>query len=327
MRSTHKLRFILLMLLLVLAPACSQQQSASDATTTAEAEVAQTQGGADRMGNAPAAPTATTAVEVDSRPTADQVASSAATYTDAQRKFIRTAQAEFRVNDVYKSSLAIEDVVAAQGGFVVKNHIATQALGSQTRPSGNGNLIELTEYTVRGELTVRVPSDNTQAFLRAIVGQMAFLDQRNFEAMDAQFALLRQQLEYQRNQETQQQLGQAVEQGGKLDQKADVIAARNSSKSARDEALIAQQEFEDKIAFSTINLSMYQGSKIREAELTDVEAVFQQHSPGFFARLGNSLTVGWYGIVDVAIAVMTLWPLWLLVLIAAVTYRRFRKKT
>jgi len=327
MRSTHRSCFLLL-LLLTIGSACSRQPSASDESTKAEATVAKSTPGGERMDSAAATASAPAAqVDVDSRPTTDQVASSAATYTDAQRKFIRTAQAEFRVRDVYKSSLAIEDVVAAQGGFVVANQITTQTLGSQTRPTGNGTLIELTEYTVRGDLTVRVPSDNTQAFLRAIVGQMEFLDQRNVEAMDAQFALLRQQLAYQRNQQAQQQLGQVVEQGGKIDQKAGAIAARTDSQADRDEALVAQQEFEDRIAFSTINLSMYQSSKIRQAVLTDVEAVFQQHSPAFLARLGKSLAEGWHGILDVVIALMKLWPLWLLMLIGALIYRRFRKTT
>ena len=40
-------------------------------------------------------------VEFDSRVDAGQVSSSAATFDDGQRKFIRTAQAQFRVKDVY----------------------------------------------------------------------------------------------------------------------------------------------------------------------------------------------------------------------------------
>lgn len=330
MRSTNRSRLLLPLLLLAAASACSrQQQSASDAPSATEAGVTPTGGGADGMRNEPASAPATTSTGVDagSRPTADNVASSAAIYNDVPRKFIRTAQAEFRVNDVYKASLAIEDVVAAQGGFVAKNQITTQTLGSQTRPASNGKLVELTEYTVRGELTVRVPGNSAQTFLRAIVGQMEFLDQRNFEATDAQFALLRQQLDYQRNQEAQQQLGQIVEEEGKIGQKAEAVTARTGSKASRDEALIAQKEFEDKIAFSTINLSMYQSSRIRKAERTDVEAVFQQNSPGFFVRLGKALAVGWYGILDALVALMALWPLWLLALFAALTYRRFRKKT
>lgn len=292
----------------------------------AGADVAQDGAGATRT-RAAAAPAAdAAAVEEDDGTTAEQVASSAATYTDAQRKFIRTAQAEFRVDDVYRSALAIEDVVAAQGGFVVKNDIAAQTLDTQRRPMGDGKLLELAEYTVRGRLTVRVPSANTQAFLRAIVGQMAFLERRNFEAMDAQFQLLRQQLAYQRSQQAQQELGQAAQQDGRIDRKADVIQARGDAKSARDEALIAQKEFEDRIAFSTIDLSLYQASKIRKTELTDVEAVFQQNSPGFFARLGDSLRVGWYGVLDAVIELAKPWPLWLLVVVGTIAYRRFRRR-
>ena len=45
-------------------------------------------------------------VEVETRVDAGQVSSSAATFDDGQRKFIRTAQAQFRVKDVYSSALA-----------------------------------------------------------------------------------------------------------------------------------------------------------------------------------------------------------------------------
>ena len=262
----------------------------------------------------------------DQTPDASQLTSSAATYTDAQRKFIRTAQANFRVKDVYQSALAIEDAVAAQGGFVVRNEIAADVQNLQRRPKGDGKLIELAEYTVRGNLSVRVPSEKAQAFLRSIVNQMEFLDRRNFDAADAQFAMLRQQLAYQRNQETQQELGVATQQGGKLGQKVESIAARSDAKSSRDEALVAQKEFEDRVAFATIDLSLYQLSKIRQTELTDVEAVFEANSPGFFPRLGSSLRIGWYGVLEVFIQLITLWPLWLLIALAVWVYRRLRRK-
>lgn len=262
---------------------------------------------------------------IDTRTTVDaaQVSSSAATFDDGQRKFIRTAQAQFRVKDVYTSALAIEDVAAQQGGFVVDNDIAAQTLNVQRRPAGDGKLLELAEYNVRGTLTVRVPSDKTQAFLRAIASQMEFLDQRGFDAADAQFQMLRQQLAYQREQQAQLELGQAVQSGDRLDRKADVIAARTGSKLQRDEALIQQKEFEDRVAFSTINLILYQLSKIRQTEMVDVEAVFEKHSPGFFWRLVGALRVGWYGLLDLLLALLQVWPLWLAVGLGVYGLRRW----
>lgn len=332
MQCRNLLRITLCTALITLLIACSNKEQAAEASMDAAApappaapmrETADTakvaMGGRESEDMSAEAPST-------EPPTQSQLTSSAATYTDAQRKFIRTAQAQFRVKDVYQSALAIEDAVAAQGGFVTRNQITADVQDTQRRPKGDGKLIELAEYTVRGQLTVRVPSDKSQAFLRSIVNQMEFLDRRNFEAADARFAMLRQQLAYQRGQETQQELGDAAQQGGKLGQKAQVIAARSDAKSGRDEALIAQKEFEDRVAFATIDLSLYQLSKIRQTELTDVEAVFEKNSPGFFPRLGSSLRTGWYGVLEVFVQVIKFWPLWLLLALVALAYRRLRNK-
>ncbi len=327
MHSKHTGRALVLGLLLGTLTACGQQQAAKDAATYREAPA----------GNAaPAAPasalemdsakSASVAVATNEATPAAQLASSAATYTDAQRKFIRTAHAEFRVRDVYQSAMTIEDIVAAQGGFVVRNDIGAQTQNVQRRSNGDGRLTELAEYALRGELVVRVPSDKTQAFLRAIVGQIDFLDHRTFEANDAQFDMLRQQLAWQRGQEAQQELGQAAQQGGKLDQKGEVIGARNQARTGRDEALVAQKEFEDKVAFSTIDLSIYQSSRIRQTELIDVEAEFRKDSPGFFTRLSNSMRVGWYGLLDVFVELSRVWPLWLLIAVVVLAVRGLRRK-
>jgi hypothetical protein len=263
---------------------------------------------------------------VNANDAAAELTSSAVTATDGQRQFIRTAHAEFRVRDVYQSSLAIESIVAAHGGFVVKNDTGAETQSNQSRSEGNGKRIELSEYTTRGTMVVRVPSAKTQAFLLAIVGQVEFLDHRTFEAEDAQFELLRQQLASQRNQETQQEIGQAAEQGGKLDQKTDALQTRDQAKAARDEALVAQKEFEDKIAFSTIDLSMYQTPKIRATEMVDVEAEFARNTPGFFERFRISLQNGWQGLLDVLIGLAAVWPLWLVAALLWIVIRRFSRR-
>jgi hypothetical protein len=58
--------------------------------------------------------------------------------------------------------------------------------------------------------------------------------------------------------------------------------------------------------------------------LPDVEAIFRDNSPGFFSRLGDSLRVGWYGILDVFLALMRAWPMWLALVLAFFAFRRWR---
>ena len=325
MQATRVFRAASSSLLLIALASCSKHQAA-DTSSTDSVSAMQERAAAEPSVAGAAAPAAAPASANAAAPTTAQLTSTAATYTDAQRKFIRTAQARFRVKDVYQSALAIEDAVAAQGGFVVKNDIAAQVDDIRRRPLGNGQLVELAEYTVQGELTVRVPSDKTQAFLRSIIGQMEFLDKRNFAAADAQFAMLREQLAYQRNQEAQLELGEANEEGGKLGQKAAVISARTDARSGRDEALIAQKEFEDRVAFATLDLSLYQLPKLRRTEMADMEAAVRDNSPGFFTRLGKSLGAGWYGVLEVCLQLVKLWPLWLLLLVGVLILRRIRRR-
>lgn len=327
MRMPRIHRVVPLLIVSVLATSCSKHDMApADAETAAASAPAMEEMAADAA--AAAAPQKILEAPVPQGPgvAASQLASDALVQTDPQRRFIRTATAAFQVKDVYRTALAIEDEVAKQGGFVVDNDIQAQEQRVQSRPIGNGKRLELAEYRLQGELTVRVPSERTQVFLRAIASQMEFLDRRNFSARDAQFELLRQQLARQRAQDQQQELGDAVQAGGKLGDKADAIQARGEARSSRDEALIAQKEFEDRVAFSTITLSLHQDVQVRSRERVDVDAVFRANGPGFFSQLGESLAAGWRVCLQAVVALATLWPLWLLVLAGVIGWRRWPRK-
>lgn len=265
--------------------------------------------------------------QVASEPvTVEQLTSSATSYVDKERKFVRTANAQFRVKDVYQSAIAIENIVANQGGFVVTNQIKADTDNVNRYRIGNAKLLELAEYTVRGTLSVRVPGDKTQDFLRALITQIDFLDQRNFEARDVQFDLLRKQLEFLRNQEAQKQLGDLSTAPGRISDKATVIYGQNEAKAKRDEASVVQTEVEDRVAFSTINLSLYQLSKVRKTEIDDVDAIAKASRPGFFSRLFSAISVGWYGFLDVVIDLFAIWPLWLAIGFGIFAIKRYRKK-
>jgi Domain of unknown function (DUF4349) len=254
----------------------------------------------------------------------DQLSSSAAAGTpaDGNRKFVRTANARFQVKDVYRSALAVEDAAVAQGGFVVRNDIGSQVLRSERVPLGDHKALELREYTVTGNLTVRVPSDRAQAFLRAIAPQMEFLDQRVFQANDVQLQLLRQQLEFRRNAQLQQTLGGLADQPGRIGDRTQAAYGSSEAQQARDEALLQRREFEDRVEFATIELALYQSNQLRRSEVVDTNAVFEDHRPGLLRRIGESLAIGWYWLMDLLIVALAAWPFWLVV--SAVVYGLLR---
>lgn len=257
---------------------------------------------------------------------ADAMGSAAMTQDTGTRRFIRAAQVDCQVRDVQRASLRIEDLAARFGGFVTRNDLAAEPGRVVRRPIGHGRLVELTTYTVHGELQVRVPSDRAQAFLRAIAAEMEFLDRRHFEAVDAQFELLRRQLARMRYDAAQASLGSAAAQGGKLADRADAIDRRVQQQTARDEALIEQRTYEDRVAFATLDISMRQPEQVRRAERPDIDAVLRREGPGFFARLGESIVDGWRGLLDVLVGIAAAWPLWLLLAGALAGVRAWRRR-
>ncbi|MFL6586627.1 MAG: DUF4349 domain-containing protein [Luteimonas sp.] len=259
-----------------------------------------------------------------------QMASGAMTQDDPGRRFVRSADVRFSVDDVYRSALAIEDLAVGQGGFVVSNRIRSDTQNVRRHKIGDGRLLELSEYTTQGELVVRVPSDRAQSFLRELAKQMTFLDSRDFEARDVQFDLLRQQLAHARSETLQQSLALAVRDEDRLDRKGEAFAAREQALAARDEARVAQREVEDRIAFATLSLSLYRPAQVRRSERPDPDAAFAQHRPGFFARIGQALRGGWQGVLDLTVALVAMWPFWVFVIAAVLGARawmRLRTRT
>lgn len=306
--------------------ACSRQEhsgnasmASAEAAADADAELGRAPA---KGGGSAAAPQARMREGFDS----EQLVSSAASVVDSQRRFIRTARAQFEVDDVYRAALAIEDEVAAQQGFVTDNSIGAQVRGVERHAMGGGKLMELTEYVLEGEMTVRVPSERTQAFLRALAPHIRFLDVRSFNARDAQFELLRQQLAWQRAQEAQQEIGQVAEGPAKAGTRLDAVQARAQARGSRDEALLAQREFEDRVAYSTITLALRQAPQIRSAQRVDVESVLRERRPGFFRRLGESMRAGWQGVLDCVVALSAVWPLWLVLAVGGWSLWRWRRR-
>lgn len=251
---------------------------------------------------------------------ASSLESTALTAEDGQRRFIRTVSADFQVSDVTRAARRIEDLAARAGGFVTRSDIGSDVRSTHRRPLGDGRRVELSVYVQRANLQLRVPSAGAQAFMRSLAREMDFLDRRSYQAVDAQFELLRQQLARARHADARRQLARAAQAGAATDAKVDAIGAASGAAQARDEALLAQRIFEDQVAFATIDLSMHQPERVRRSEVPDVSAILEREGPGFFRRAGAALASGWTGLLDVLVALAVLWPLWLTVVLALLAW-------
>lgn len=274
-----------------------------------------------------AAPTASAPAPETAPPAVDpgDIQTQVGAAQDPARRFVVTASARFKVADVYQSALAIEDAAAAEGGFVLRNAISAEPGAIRTQPLGNGRLLRLTEFTRTGEVVVRLPVARTQAFLRGIVARMEFMDEREVTAVDVQFDELRQRLASARAADAQDRIGQAARQPGKLGEKVEAEDVRYQRAGDRDEAQLRRRELEDRIAFSTVTLDLYQASQLRKETVLDPGAAMRIEGPGFRQRLATSMQAGWQGLLSLLLGLAALWPLWsLLGLALGLWWRRHR---
>jgi hypothetical protein len=70
-------------------------------------------------------------------------------------------------------------------------------------------------------------------------------------------------------------------------------------------------ELEDRIAFSTITLDIYQRQMTRH-ELLPNEQNIERYEPGFFSELGEALMDGWELLVQFFLIIARMWSLILL---------------
>lgn len=262
------------------------------------------------------------------KPRPEDIASGMFLPTSSKHKFILTANAKFKVKNVYDATIDIENIAYSLEGFVIKNDIRTNQYDVNDFPQGDNIMLRMSRYARYSELIVRLPAENTQTFLRKLADHMLYLDHREFLAQDVQFDILKQQLSYRRNQEIQQKFGRAASQV-RGDTKMDAIGHQRDTMEARDNATINRAILNDRIDYSTVVLSIYEPEGIYQEKITDIQAIIDSSRTGFFVRLGESLTSGWYAFLDCIVFISVLWPLLLIAIlaIAIAIYRRKRNKT
>jgi hypothetical protein len=313
------------LLLVALGAGCSSHQSGSEPVA---ADAASPQAHMERAPATAPAPAAAANDDVQRAGQVDADALGSATITQdmGTRRFIRTVDIDFEVSDVQRAVRRIEDLTARHGGFVTRSAITSDVQSTQQRPLGDGRLVELSVYVQRADLQVRVPSAQAQAFVRLLAAEMEFLDRRDYRAVDAQFELLRQQLARARNAAAQRQLATAAQAGGRTGENVAAIEAATQAALARDEAVLAERTFEDQVAFATLDLSMHQPERVRRSERPDVAAIMDREQPGFFSRTGAAMREGWRLMLELVLALATLWPIWLGVALAALVVSQWRRR-
>jgi len=238
--------------------------------------------------------------------------SAARAFGDSSRRFIRTADLRFRAKDVVKTAFAVEDLVAGFGGFVANTQLRTNVDQRYTTPVSEDSLLETTKFTVSNRIIIRVPSAKLDTTLKSLVRFVDFLDHRTVSAQDVRLMLLSNRMTQNRVARHEKRLTAAIDaQGRKLKETMPAEDRLLDRQEQADQAAMSNLELEDRIAFSTITLDIYQRQGTRH-ELLLNEQNIERYEPGFFSELGDAMTYGWDLLVRFLLVLARMWSVILL---------------
>lgn len=246
---------------------------------------------------------------------------------DGNKKFIRTASLRFSVADVLAATHAIEDITITNKGFIISSTLNNDELYSnETRVSKDSILVQ-TENRLTGILTLKVPHSRLDATLREIALLAGYITYRNVNADEVTFRILGNSLEQARKKDKAARI-KSTTGTGKGHKLEDLLAAEELIDKARleaDEAIVSEKKLYDKIAYSTITISLSQAPTIVSTMKLAVEEA-PQYKQGFFENVGHAIVSGWYGLLDTIEILFAIWPLLLFIggTVFAIIY--FRKK-
>ncbi len=248
---------------------------------------------------------------------ADSVETQIAALSDgkpANRKFIRTAEVNFRVNDVQQVAARIEGMVHSASGFLVYQHLSNQVNQQSVTALSRDSSLETIQYTVLNEITVRVPAANFDTVLRQITQLAEFLNDQVIQSDDVSFQVLSNHMTIRRVASGTKKPGRGSgELSGYQQEEADRAKVDNLS-------------LADRMKYSDIRLKFTQRPMVKHQVIANDNNT-QKYQPGFGRKFMNAVVDGWSLVEWLFLLLIQLWSLILGGLLAWFLYRKYIKKS
>lgn len=261
------------------------------------------------------------------KPTLNSGISSAAAIensTDKNHVFIRTADIKFRAHDVIEATYSIENSVVKHGGFVTHTQLKSQVNEVTKTSVSADSALEVTKFTVVNTMQLRIPNQQLDTTLKEIAANVDFLDYRIIQAEDVALKLKANDLAQSRAIKNEKRLEKTIEKStATTEQTAPLEATLMQQQAQEDNAKLANLELDDKIAYSTVNIELYQRQTTQNV-LIPLEQHLVPFEPSLSTKLLLSFQTGWRIIENLLVFIAQFWSVLLLAGLLFYGYRKFK---
>lgn len=255
----------------------------------------------------------------DSTATSDSV-SSVATMTVKDKQFIKTADVNMEVKDVYEATVSIEKTVQDLGGFVTRSNLQSNVISEDTYNTSSDDAMLIKKYQTENTMQVRVPTEKLGELLVKINDKKLFLNSRMINAEDVTSGIKYAEMEGKRIKKT----GENIE---KLKTNKDKVTLDNDNMAEGNLQQLANMDTTDNVKYSTIDIYIKEPKlRIAEIAVTNTRNIDNKYKFNFIYDAKNAFVEGFYLIQKIAVGLITVWPL-VLILGTVIYFLRKRKLT
>lgn len=258
-------------------------------------------------------------ISMDESTAVSDSVSSVATFQIKDKQFIKSADVEMDVKDVYETTISLEKSLKNLGGFVTSSRLNSQIVSEKTFNTSDEKATLVRKFQTESRMQVRVPTEKLGEFLMIINDQKLFLNSRNILAEDVTANIKLAELEAKRSAKTANIID-------KLTVNKDKVNLSDNNQSESNYQKVATFEMTDNLKYSTVDISIRE-PKLRTAEIavTNTDNIDNKYKFNFFYDLKNGFIEGFYLIQKLIVGLVSIWPLLLFGAVIFYLYKNRKK--
>lgn len=245
--------------------------------------------------------------------------STAATQQVPDKQFIKTAQVDMEVKNVYDATISIEKTLKEMSGFVTSSNMRSQIISENTYNTSDKDAMLVRKFKMENVMQVRVPTLQLGEFLQNVSNQKIFLHTRVINAEDVTANIKFAELEAKRNSTTASTIS-------KLNTNTKKVEIANENMSESNLQQLAKLEMTDNLKYSTVDITLTEPNiSVSSIAVTNSKNIDNQYQFNFLYDAKNAFVSGFYMIQKIMVGLITVWPLFIIIGIV-VYFIRKRKK-
>lgn len=257
--------------------------------------------------------------ETDSAVLISDSISNAATMKVGGKRFIKSANVDMEVKDVYDATIAIEKSVQEMGGFVTTSELISRIVSEETYEVSDERAVLVRKFRTENNMQVRIPTEQLGALLQFINNRKVFLTSRVILAEDVTANIELAKMESKRIKTTANNIRQIRNDKDKVKLDDQNMGANNNQK-------VADLQMSDRLKYSTVQIYLKEPElRVAEIAVTNVRNKDNKFKSNFLYEIKNAFVEGFYLTQRLVIGLLTLWPI--LILGGLLIYFFRRKRT